>query len=119
MPVKISNVETVNDPLTFVPHLKMVVEVFPWDLQNDLHTQEQSDAILGEAFVIAFKEAAKKRDYKMPSDDELVRRTVSNLKSKGRSKKQRWVLVMETFGLGSTYATFLCRRCNVDPDELI
>lgn len=48
-------------------------------------------------------------------DEELVRRAVLNARSKNNLPK--WVAVMNTFGLGSTCATQLCRRFNVDPDE--
>lgn len=54
--------------------------------------------------------------------EELVRRATRNARSRTARKGQkhpRWVAVMDTFALGSTYAHDLCRRFNLDPDELI
>lgn len=54
------------------------------------------------------------------SDDELLRRAVLNARGpKSRLKCWRWVAVMHTFVLGSTYAQELCRRFNFDPDEYV
>lgn len=51
------------------------------------------------------------------SDAELVRRAVRNAKPRQAGRAPRWVAVMDTFGLGSTYATQLCRKYGLDPDE--
>ena len=55
-------------------------------------------------------------------DSELLHRAVENCRGrhnrKGR-KHPRWVAVMDTFVLGSTYAAQLCRRFNLDPDEMV
>jgi hypothetical protein len=34
-------------------------------------------------------------------------------------KRPRWVAVMDTFHLGSTYAHLLCRKFGLDPDEMV
>lgn len=55
-------------------------------------------------------------------DTELVRRAVKSCRSNKynkRAKHPRWVAVMDTFGLGSTYAHQLCRRFGLDPAELV
>lgn len=55
-------------------------------------------------------------------DEELLRRAVNRVRSpryrKG-SKHHRWVAVMDNFLLGSTFAHQLCRRFNLDPDEMV
>lgn len=54
-------------------------------------------------------------------DNELLRRVVTNCRAdvpKSR-KHYRWVAVMETFGLGSSYSMELCQRFGLDPDELV
>jgi hypothetical protein len=52
---------------------------------------------------------------------ELVGRAIRSLKgpSKYRSKRgtERWVLVRNAFGCGSTVANGLCREFGFDPDE--
>jgi hypothetical protein len=50
-------------------------------------------------------------------DAALVRRAVANLN--GSRPRSRWSRVASAFGLGSTYATRLCRRLGLDPDEVI
>lgn len=66
------------------------------------------------------------RDYEDPppvpsvldiQDRELVWRVMRSLRP--RPKVQRWVAVMETFLLGSTYAHQLCLRFGLDPEERI
>lgn len=53
------------------------------------------------------------------SDGELLGRAV-RMRFRGRSRGHpRWVLVMERFGLGSTYAKQLCRKFGSDPDEMV
>lgn len=51
-------------------------------------------------------------------DDTLLRRAVENARPKQR-RTPRWVVVMDLFGLGSTYAHQLCRRFDLDPDDII
>lgn len=56
------------------------------------------------------------------SDDALLRRAVRaarDLSVSARYKHPRWVAVTFCFGLGSTYAHQLCRRFNLDPNELV
>lgn len=53
-------------------------------------------------------------------DEDLLRRAVSNARATNRRGKQpRWVAVMDTFSLGSTFAHQLCARFHFDPDEMI
>ncbi len=54
-------------------------------------------------------------------DDELLGRAVKSCRANARKghPHPRWVAVMETFGLGSTYAWQLCRRFDLDPDEMV
>lgn len=55
-------------------------------------------------------------------DDDLLRRAVANCRARDArkgQKHQRWVAVMSTFALGSTYAKQLCRRFGLDPDEMV
>lgn len=54
--------------------------------------------------------------------EELVRRATGSARSRNLRKGMkhpRWVAVMDAFALGSTYAHDLCRRFNLDPDELV
>lgn len=54
------------------------------------------------------------------SDDELLRQAVRNARSRRtRGWHERWIAVMDAFGLGSTYAWQLCRRFDLDPDEKV
>jgi hypothetical protein len=54
------------------------------------------------------------------SDDQLLRRAVRNARShNSRGYTSRWIAVMSTFGLGSTYARALCQRFGFDPDEKV
>lgn len=53
------------------------------------------------------------------SDEELLRRAVKNSRPHGRDKHPRWYAVMYTFGLGSTYASQLCKRFELNPDEMV
>jgi hypothetical protein len=50
------------------------------------------------------------------SDDELLRRAVRSARPKYKASP-RWAAVMDTFGLGSTYARQLCHRFGLDPNE--
>jgi hypothetical protein len=49
-------------------------------------------------------------------DVQLLERAVRNCIARTTHEKRRWVAVMDTFALGSTYAAQLCRRFGVDPD---
>ncbi len=50
-------------------------------------------------------------------DEELLLRAVRSCRPKRGSP--RWTAVMQTFGLGSTYAQQLCRRFGFDPEEKV
>jgi len=53
-------------------------------------------------------------------DRKLVERAVRNMcPLRGERNKQRWVLAMRLFGVGSTVAYALCREFNLDPEEII
>jgi hypothetical protein len=54
-------------------------------------------------------------------DGELLRRAVLSARAANRLcvTVPRWRAVMHVFGLGSTYADQLCRRFNLDPDEMV
>ena len=49
-------------------------------------------------------------------DNELLRRVVQTVTRKPRRQEFAWAAVMTAFGLGSTYASQLCRRFGIDPD---
>lgn len=56
------------------------------------------------------------------SDEELLRRAVAHARdglSRKGEKHPRWVAVMDSFALGSTYAHILCKRFGFDPDEMV
>ena len=53
------------------------------------------------------------------TDENLVRRAVMNAKPREAGESPRWVAVMDTFGLGSTYAHDMCRLYGLDPDEVV
>lgn len=54
------------------------------------------------------------------SDEDLLRSAVRVARpTRGRGKQPRWVGVMDTFTLGSTYSYALCRRFGYDPDEMV
>jgi hypothetical protein len=55
-------------------------------------------------------------------DEELLRRAVRSCRARDCRKgfkHWRWVAVMDNFGLGSTYASQLCRRFGLDPEEYV
>lgn len=55
-------------------------------------------------------------------DADLLRRAVGCCRDNGAPsgfKHPRWVAVMETFALGSTYSYQLCRRFGFDPEEMV
>ena len=56
------------------------------------------------------------------SDDELLQLAVMNSRARGSRKgvqHPRWTAVMDVFCLGSTYSQQLCRRFDLDPDEMV
>lgn len=53
-------------------------------------------------------------------DDELLKRAVRNCRrSRGRSRLPLWSVVGDRFALGSTYSIELCRRFDLDPEEMV
>lgn len=53
-------------------------------------------------------------------DEVLLRRVMLNAcRPVKRGGQPRWVRVADLFALGSTYATQLCRRFGLDPDERV
>ena len=55
-------------------------------------------------------------------DEELLRRVMRNLHARRgvrKPKRQLWAVVMDRFGLGSTFAQQLCRRFGRDPEEMV
>ena len=51
---------------------------------------------------------------------DLINRVMRNLRPRrGERSVMRWVLVQDTFAVGSTVARALCREFNLDPDEVI
>lgn len=55
--------------------------------------------------------------YDIP-DEDLIRRAVWNARPR-KGRVPRWSAIADAFGLGSTYSMQLCRRFDVDPDQLI
>ena len=56
------------------------------------------------------------------SDAELLRRAVRAARDRDHRKgykHPRWVAVMDAFSLGSTFARQLCRRLDLNPDEMV
>lgn len=52
-------------------------------------------------------------------DEKLLWGAMHNLHGSRRNTLPRWALVRDTFGTGSGVATALCRRFNLDPDEVL
>lgn len=54
-------------------------------------------------------------------DSELLERVIRHLKRRGRSREKLplWSIVSDRFALGSGYASQLCRRFGLDPDEMV
>ena len=65
--------------------------------------------------------AAIQREHSVADimDVDLVRRAVMNVRPERPGRWPRWSAVSESFGLGSTFATQLCKRFALDPDELL
>lgn len=56
------------------------------------------------------------------NDADLLRRAVRNARARDMrkdAKHMRWTAVADLFALGSTYSQQLCRRYDLDPDELV
>ena len=53
------------------------------------------------------------------TDEQLVKRAVRNARARDTGDSPRWVAVMDTFGLGSTYAHELCTAHGLNPDEKV
>ena len=51
--------------------------------------------------------------------EQLVERAVRNAKPRKAGPAQRWVAVVDTFALGSTYARELCQQYGLDPYEMV
>lgn len=54
-------------------------------------------------------------------DNELLQRVIRNLYRRGRSREKLplWSIVADKFALGSGYASQLCRRYGLDPNEMV
>lgn len=53
-------------------------------------------------------------------DAELLRRAVRNCRRGNRREKSPlWSVVSDRFALGSTFSRQLCRRFELDPDEMV
>jgi len=52
------------------------------------------------------------------SDEDLLRRAVANARPRQR-RQVRWAIIMDLFGLGSTYSQELCARFDLNPDDEI
>lgn len=54
-------------------------------------------------------------------DNELLQRALRFLMRRGRSRTKLplWLIVSEHFALGSGYASQLCRRFGLDPDQIV
>lgn len=55
----------------------------------------------------------------MVSDDDLLSRAVRNAHWQVKVGEPRWVGVMAAFACGSGLAMMLCRRFELDPDEIV
>jgi hypothetical protein len=59
-------------------------------------------------------------DVSCIADDELLRRAVRDCRLLGgRDKLPLWSVVARRFAIGSTFAWQLCRRFELDPDEMV
>ncbi|QLG96678.1 hypothetical protein HZF02_32695 (plasmid) [Pseudomonas yamanorum] len=47
---------------------------------------------------------------------DLIERVMHNMRPCKR-RQLRWILVRDTFGVGSTVAYAMCREFNLDPEE--
>lgn len=53
------------------------------------------------------------------SAEDLVKRAMRNATPKRCGAVPRWVAVMDTFALGSTFSVQLCRLHGLDPEEKV
>lgn len=53
------------------------------------------------------------------SDASLMEWAVKHVGYRARDRKPRWAHVMDMFGFGSTSGHLMCRRFDVDPDEIV
>ena len=53
------------------------------------------------------------------SDAELIERAIRHCKPKHYDSVPRWSVVGNLFGLGSTSSYLLCKRFDIDPDEIL
>jgi hypothetical protein len=60
-----------------------------------------------------------KRTVAEISAEDLVKRAVRNAHPHRCGEAARWVAVMDTFALGSTFAYQLCRMHGLDPEEMV
>jgi hypothetical protein len=99
-------------------------------LANGVDMHEAGDAELTRVWQkidqIREKQLTKPKGSPLPAersvadiaDRELVRRAVVSA-GYGRKSGYRWARVSDTFALGSTYASQLCRRFDMDPDAKV
>ena len=50
--------------------------------------------------------------------EQLVKQAASFSTPK-KGKAPRWVVIKDVFCVGSTVATEICRKCGLDPDEIV
>ena len=53
------------------------------------------------------------------SDEKLLENAVKYATNQEYTPMPRWAVVRDIFGVGSTSGAILCRRFDVDPDELL
>lgn len=53
------------------------------------------------------------------AEQEMLRRAVTYVRSRGNEPCERWVAVMDLFHYGSTTSANLCRHFGLDPFELV
>lgn len=89
-------------------------------------TDKQKWVYPGDADYVAFPEspatAIRNGSVADIPDEELLRRAVATARSRYHRKglgHPRWVAVMDAFMLGSTYASQLCIRFGLDPEEQV
>lgn len=50
---------------------------------------------------------------------DLINRVMRNMKGDNRYGRERWVMVMNTFAVGSTVAHAMCHEFGLDPDDIL
>ena len=53
------------------------------------------------------------------NERDLLERVMRNITGPNRTGEYRWILVRNTFAVGSTVAHALCQEFNLDPDEVL